>query len=130
TVLFNMLVNPINDNVYVANTDARNLTRFEGPGNFGGSTVRGHLHESQITVLDVDGSVKTRHLNKHIDFDLCCDAIPNDENARSLTFPMDMAITKDGKTLYVVAFGSSKIGVFDTESLENDNFEPSLDNQI
>lgn len=130
TVLFNMLVNPINGNVYVANTDARNLTRFEGPGNFGGSTVRGHSHESQITVLDVDGSVKTRHLNKHIDFDLCCDAIPNDENARSLAFPMDMAITKDGKTLYVVAFGSSKIGVFDTESLENDDFEPSLDNQI
>src|SRR5690606_33329661 len=51
-------------------------------------------------------------------------------NARSLAFPMDMAITRDGKTLYVVAFGSSKIGVFDTESLENDNFEPSLDNQI
>ncbi|SFP52203.1 40-residue YVTN family beta-propeller repeat-containing protein [Nitrosomonas cryotolerans] len=130
TVLFNMLVNPRNGNVYVANTEAKNLTRFEGPGNFGGSTVRGHLHESQITVLDHNGSVKARHLNKHIDYDLCCEATPNDENSRSLAFPMDMAITQDGKTLYVVAFGSSKIGIFDTESLEADSFEPTIDNQI
>lgn len=35
-----------------------------------------------------------------------------------------MAITKDGKTLYVAAFGSSKIGVFQTSQLENDTFVP------
>ena len=130
TVLFNMVANPENGNIYVANTDAKNLTRFEGPGVFGGTTVRGHIHESRITVLGKDGSVNARHLNKHIDYDSCCAAIPNEENARSLAFPMDMAITQDGKTLYVVAFGSSKIGVFDTESLENNSFEPSTDSQI
>ncbi|MEE9304097.1 MAG: YncE family protein, partial [Thiotrichaceae bacterium] len=130
TVLFNMIINPQSGNVYVANTDAQNLTRFEGPGEFGGTTVRGHTHESRITVLGKDGSVEARHLNKHIDYNSCCAAIPNDENSRSLAFPMDMAITPDGKTLYVAAFGSSKIGVFDTESLENDSFEPSTDNQI
>lgn len=130
TVLFNMLVNPKNGSIYVSNTDAKNLTRFEGPGEFGGSTVRGRLHESQITVLGIDGSVKARHLNKHIDYDSCCEVIPNDENEKSLAFPVDMAITQDGKTLYVVAFGSSKIGVFDTESLEKNSFEPSIDNQI
>src|SRR5262249_9815579 len=52
TVLFNMIVNPNSGKVYVANTDALNDVRFEGPGIFGGSTVRGHLHESRITVLD------------------------------------------------------------------------------
>ncbi|MEE9424506.1 MAG: beta-propeller fold lactonase family protein [Methylococcales bacterium] len=130
TVLFNMIVNPVTRQVYVANTDAQNLTRFEGPGEFGGTTVRGHTHESRITILEQDGSVEARHLNKHIDFSQCCAPIPNEENSRSLAFPMDMAITEDGKTLYVAAFGSRKIGVFDTESLENDSFEPSTDNQI
>ncbi len=38
--------------------------------------------------------------------------------------PLDMAVTSDGKTLYVAAFGSSKIGVFETSTLENDTFDP------
>ena len=41
--------------------------RFEGPGIIGGSTVRGHLHEARITVLD-GASVLPRHLNKHLDY--------------------------------------------------------------
>ena len=41
--------------VYVTNGEARNEVRFEGPGVFGGSTVRGHLHEARITVLDGAG---------------------------------------------------------------------------
>ena len=41
TINFNMAVNPNNGNIYVSNTEARNLTRFEGPGIFGGSTVQG-----------------------------------------------------------------------------------------
>jgi mono/diheme cytochrome c family protein len=38
--------------------------------------------------------------------------------------PLDMAVTSDGKTLYVAAFGSSKVGVFDSTSLEDDSFDP------
>lgn len=130
TTIFNMITNPVNGAVYVANTGANNLTRFEGPGEFGGSTVRGHIHESHITVLMPDGTVMSRHLNKHIDYASCCAAIPNEENARSLALPMDMAITQDGETLYVAAFGSSKIGVFETAEIEDDTFTPSTDHQI
>ena len=36
-----------------------------------------------------------------------------------------MAITADGATLFVAAFGSSKIGVFQTGALESDAFVPS-----
>src|SRR5262249_61564930 len=43
TTLFNMAVNPVSGKIYVSNTEAQNLTRFEGPGIFGGSTVQGHL---------------------------------------------------------------------------------------
>jgi DNA-binding beta-propeller fold protein YncE len=128
TVLFNMAVNPASGHVYVSNTDARNDKRFEGPGTFAGHTVRGHLAESRITVLA--SGVSPRQLNKHIDFSNCCDANPSDENRKSLAFPVDMQITQDGSTLYVAAFGSSKVGVFSTAALEADTFVPNEADQI
>ena len=129
TILFNMAVNPVNGKVYVSNTEARNDLRFEGPGTYAGTTLRGHLHESRITVLSPSG-VAPRHLNKHIDYTACCAPIPNAENDKSLAQPLGMAVTSDGATLYVAAFGSSKIGVYPTATLENDTFVPSTANQI
>jgi YVTN family beta-propeller protein len=123
TVLFNMVVNPVSGVVYVSNTDAHNEVRFEGPGMFGGSTVRGHLHEARITVLD-GTSTLPRHLNKHIDYGM----VPSPAGVAedSLAIPVGMAVTNDGSTLYVAAFGSSAVGVYDTSQLELDTFSPSL----
>ena len=59
TILYSMVVNPANGKVYVANTDANNTERFEGPGIFVGHSLRGHLHESRITVLSAGGGVAT-----------------------------------------------------------------------
>ncbi len=129
TVLFNMAVNPVSGKVYVSNTEARNDLRFEGAGLFGGSTLRGHLHESRITVLSPEG-VTPRHLNKHIDYSTCCTPFPNPENQKSLAQPLGMAVTSDGNTLYVAAFGSSRLGVYSTAALEADTFVPSTDHQI
>ncbi|NJK32937.1 MAG: hypothetical protein HC927_11310 [Deltaproteobacteria bacterium] len=75
TTLFNMIVNPANGKVYVTNTEARNHVRFEGPGDFADSTVRGHLVDNRITVLDDEG-VHPRLLNKHIDYSSCCGPVP------------------------------------------------------
>jgi YVTN family beta-propeller protein len=130
TVLFNMAVNPVSGRVYVSNTDTNNATRFEGPGMFGGSNVRGHLHESHISILDRDGSVAARHINKHIDHSKCCAPIPNPENDKSLAFPTGLEITHDVRTLYVAALGRSKVGIFDTVALENHTFVPSTGNQV
>ena len=55
TILYNMAVNPVSGKIYVSNTDANNLDRFEGPGIFAGHSLRGHLHESRITVLSNAG---------------------------------------------------------------------------
>src|SRR5436305_2563470 len=130
TILNNMVVNPVSGKVYVSNTEAGNDKRFEGPGIFAGHSLRGHLHESRITVLGPGGSVAPRHLNKHINYAVCCDAIPNPENDKSLALPQEMAVTSDGRTLYVATLGTSKIGVFDTGELEHDTFTPSTADQI
>lgn len=124
TTLFNMAVNPVSGKLYVSNLEARNDVRFEGPGVFGGTTVRGHIAENRITVIDTGtNSATPRHLNKHINYDV----FPGtpDENAKSLAFPLEMVISSDGKTLYVAAMGSDKVGIFDTAKLEDDSFIPS-----
>jgi len=127
TVLFNMTTNPMTGNVYVSNAESNNHVRFEGPGVIGGSTVQGHLAEYRITVLS-GASVTPRHLNKHIDYAVT--PAPPGVKAHSLATPMEMAVTADGSTLYVAAFGSSKIGIFNTTQLENNTFTPSSANHI
>ena len=143
TILYNMIANPVSGKVYVANTEALNQVRFTGPANtlppppetpdaprIPYTTLQGHFAESRITVLDSKGGVNPMNLNKHINYDVCCAPIPNDENAKSLAQPMDMAISSDGKTLYVAAFGSGKVGVFNTSELENNSFVPDVNKQI
>jgi DNA-binding beta-propeller fold protein YncE len=124
TTLFNMVTNPVTGRIYVTNSDAQNLTRFEGDGS-GGSTVQGNLAQMRVTVIG-NGQVRPRHLNKHIDYSLLVNNPRFDPTVAqsSLSTPLDMQVSSDGSKLYVAAFGSSKIGVFDTVSLENDTFNP------
>jgi DNA-binding beta-propeller fold protein YncE len=108
TVIFNMAVRPTNGKIYVANTDARNIVRFE-------PEVRGHIAESRITVIS-GTSPAARHLNPHIDYGTVPG--PQSEIDQSLAFPMDMTFSADGNTLFVVGFGSARLGVFDADDLE------------
>lgn len=134
TILFNMAVNPVSGALYVSNTEARNEVRFEGLGTLAAgqkppgepASVRGRLHQARITVID-DG-VWPRHLNKHIPYGVS--PVPAGVKERSLATPLGMAVSEDGSTLYVAAFGSGKIGVFDTGELEQDSFVPSAGDSI
>jgi YVTN family beta-propeller protein len=128
TTLFNMAANPVTGHVYVSNSDSHNLTRFEGPGVFGGSTVQGHLAEMDITVLN-GAAVTPVHLNKHINYSILATNPEFDPTiaSHSLSTPTDMQVSSDGSTLYVAAFGSSEIGVFNTAALENNSFNPITD---
>jgi YVTN family beta-propeller protein len=133
TVLFDLAVHPETGVVYVSNTEARNEVRFEGPGTLASAekppgvpaTVRGHLHEARITVID-GTDVRPRHLNRHIDYEAT--PMPAATKQASLATPMGIAIrTGVGgapDTLYVAAFGSSRIGVYDVASLEDGSFDP------
>ncbi|HME72585.1 MAG TPA: thrombospondin type 3 repeat-containing protein, partial [Myxococcota bacterium] len=126
TTLFNMAVNPANGDVYVSNTDAHNQVRREGPGSSGcppgvptPCTVQGHLAEANISVLS--GSTSTMiHLNNHINYSLLQAQAPAGVAQQSLATPTGLAT--DGTTLYVAAFGSSKIGVLNIANLESTNF--------
>ena len=137
TILFNMAVNPVTGRIYASNTEAHNEVRFEGPGILAATvkppgepaSVRGRLHLARIAVLERDSlALRHRHLNKHIDYELAPQ--PTDAKENSLAIPVGMQVTSDGNTLYVAAFGSGKIGVFDTARLESDVFVPDAAHHI
>lgn len=130
TVIFNMIVNPQSGKIYASNTEARNEVRFEGHGDFAGTTVRGHTVDNRITVLGSGGSVHPRDLNKHIDRDDCCGEIPNDTNALSVSQTLGMAISSDGRTLYTAVLGNDKVVLYDTDDLEDDDHWPDDADQI
>ncbi len=133
TNIFNMAVHPVSGKIYVSNTEAQNHVRFEGPGNTTlkpvgePTTVQGNLAQSRITVLD-GANVNPRHLNKHLDYSVL--PAPLADKAKSLATPLGMAFDGTGSNLYVAAFGSGKIGVFDTTALENDTFVPDSADHI
>lgn len=127
TTLFNLAVNPVSGFVYVSNLEARNLTRFEGPGSRS-STVRGHFVESRITVLN-GTSVLPRHLNKHITSYGAATGTAA-ERALSLATPLQLAVTADGTRLYTVAMGSNKLARFSTAQLEANTFTPNAADQL
>jgi YVTN family beta-propeller protein len=114
TVLFGLAVQPGTGKVFVANTDANNLTRFEGHGQSSSSTLIGHLHESRITVVDpahaADApAVEPVPLNTHLDYSRCCEK-DADENAKSFAFPTAGVFSADGSRFFFSALGSDKIG--------------------
>ncbi len=137
TILFNMEVNPQNGNLYVTNTELPNHIRFEGPGIHGGSTVQGQLSKSRITVIDPDANggptVDPQHLNQHIVYsELFTD--PDENNHpdpakadSSLATPVQLVVSADGSKIYLAAYGSSKIGVFDVADIEDASFEANFD---
>ena len=69
-----MAVNPASGKVYVANTEARNEVRFEGPGRPSPASTRARppAREPHHRARAGGGGVTPRHLNKHINYVACC----------------------------------------------------------
>ncbi|HET9887830.1 MAG TPA: hypothetical protein VFR10_09975, partial [bacterium] len=107
TTLFNLAVSPKTGRIFVTNQDAQNEIRFE-------PNVRGKFLRNQITTIDPSSSTVTaHHLNSHIDYQN--PAGNPAERAQSLAIPVDVAVSSDGATVFVAAFGSRKVGVLDAE---------------
>jgi DNA-binding beta-propeller fold protein YncE len=125
TTLFNMVANPVTGALYVTNIEANTMGNFEGDGKFGGMTLQGNIAKARVTVI-ANGQVMPRHLNKHIDYGKLVSDPTYDKTQKdhSLALPLDVVVTKDGKTMYVSAYGSNKIGVYNTAEIENNTFNP------
>jgi len=116
TSLFNLAINPVRQELYVSNTEARNEVRFEGPGH-DATTVRGHIVETRIGVL-TNTDVRNVRMNDHINFDREeGESVPESESGKSLSQITAIAVSNDGNTLYAAAFGSNKLAFLDTDSL-------------
>ncbi|HVW25031.1 MAG TPA: beta-propeller fold lactonase family protein [Polyangiaceae bacterium] len=125
TTLFNMAVNPKTKKIYVSNTDAHNDVRFEGhtPGF---TSVVGNEVDSRISVLDPSTmGVSAANLNPHLNH-----AAGTGNPSLSAAFPLDMAVSNDGRNLYVVAQGSSKLLVYDTKAIETSSVTPNAHDQV
>lgn len=129
TTNFNMAVHPTNGKVYISTTHSQNFNRFEGPGT-STTTVQGDLARSGITVID-NGSVLPRFLNRHINYSQLVGypLFEKTDRLHSLATPTDIALSSDGGTLYVAAFGSSKVGVYSTTEIDNDTFLPPQESE-
>ncbi|MBK6768006.1 MAG: hypothetical protein IPG72_03055 [Ardenticatenales bacterium] len=105
TMLFNMAVHPTSGEVWVANSDARNHTRFE-------PVLRGDTWSHRITRLAPRAAPVVANLNGHIDHGVSPG--PDAERARTLAQPLDLVFAPDGRTAYVAAFQSAQVGVLDS----------------
>ncbi len=104
TSLFEVSVNPDSGLIYVPNTEARNLTRFEHP-----LGVQGHVVDNRLSVVDPnDGSVTILDLNTHIN--RSSDPAANlSERLASISQPGMMVWNDAGTTSYMTAIGSRKL---------------------
>jgi YVTN family beta-propeller protein len=105
TTLFEVSVNPANGRVYVPNTEARNMVRFEHP-----LGVRGHMVDNRLTVVDpaAGNAVTVVDLNGHIN--RASDPATNlAERQASISQPGMMVWNSGGTAAYLTAIGSRKL---------------------
>ncbi len=105
TVNLGLAVNPKSGNLYVANTDALNLIMFE-------TALNGHVVNHQITYVNPQtGQTQIWDLNPGIDYS----QLPNPAAvAIALAMPTAVVFEPTGRYLYIAAFGTDRVGIFDT----------------
>lgn len=107
TVNFSLAVRPGNGDLYVANTDARNLTRFE-------PKLRGAFVTNQVSRVKItDGSVTCFDLNPGFNY-TNFPSLPDKTNA--LAQPTFIVFGPSGNNFYVAAFGSDRVALVDANS--------------
>src|ERR1043166_4754688 len=107
TVNFAVAVRPGSGDLYVANTDARNLTHFE-------PVVRGGFVTNQVCRVNITNGAVTR-------FDLnagfAYTNFPNLANqSNALAQPTAIAFGPSGANYFVTAFGSDRVALVDSDS--------------
>jgi YVTN family beta-propeller protein len=113
TINLGLAVNPQSGNLYVANTDALNTIMFE-------TALNGHIVNHQITSVNpTTGQATIWDLNPQINYSQLSD--PNGL-ATALAMPTAVVCDPTGTYLYIAAFGTDRVGVFNISSGTVKNF--------
>ncbi len=105
TINLGLAVNPVTGDLFVANTDALNLTFYlEG--------LRGHWINNRITRIQVaNGQVTPFDLNPNINYNI----LPNPQAlSTALSQPTGVVFDPGGNFMYVAAFGTDRVASVDT----------------
>lgn len=99
TVNFGMTLDPRNNQLYVANTEALNLTALA-------NNLRGHFVDNRISKVAMSGEITHYDLNAHVNYQ----QLPN-EAARSnaLAQPTGVQFDSNLNQIWVTAYGSDRI---------------------
>jgi YVTN family beta-propeller protein len=105
TINLGLAVNPVNNDLYVANTEAQNLVHFE-------INVMSHAVDNRITRIAIDtGAVTPFDLNSNVNYSI----LPNlPALTNALAQPTGLAFDPGGSFMYVAAFGSDRVAQVDT----------------
>jgi YVTN family beta-propeller protein len=104
TVNLGVCCHPSNGNLYVANTEARNLVHFE-------PNLRGHAVDNRITCITTNGDVIPWDLNPGINYAV----LPNAAAlSNALAQPTAIVCDPNSANMYVAAFGTDRVACIDT----------------
>jgi len=107
TVNFALAVRPDNGDLYVANTDARNLTQFE-------PALRSAFVTNQVSRIDINSGAVTRaDLNPGFNY-VSFPSLRDQTNA--LAQPTAIAFGPSGASYFVTAFGSDRVAQVSSDS--------------
>ena len=82
-----------------------------------------------MSIIDpVEDSVTAAHLNPHIDYGQF--PVPARVREKSLSMPVAIAFTGDGRSAWIAAKGSDKVALVDAAKLERGKYRPSTRKQI
>ncbi len=105
THLFDLAVHPTSGELWISNSEAMNLIRFE-------PQLKGNFARHRLTRLPLDGapSPVVHDLNQGIDHTV----LPNEQaKAIALAQPTGLAFTGDGSRVWVTAFNSDRVAEVD-----------------
>jgi DNA-binding beta-propeller fold protein YncE len=105
TVNLGLAVNPVTGDLFVANTDALNLTNFE-------DNLCGHFVNNRITRIKVStGAVTPFDLNPKVTYGCSSNSA---DLAMALAQPASVVFDPSGTFMYVAAFGTDRVAKVDT----------------
>jgi DNA-binding beta-propeller fold protein YncE len=108
TVNFFIAVRPVSNELWVANTEALNLSRFE-------PVVKGHAVDNRVTRINTvnAGTVTPFDLNPGVDYLL----FPNNTAlATALAQPTAIAFQLDGAAFWLASFGTDRVAKIDADT--------------